>query len=108
MLEELNLFPSGSEHATEVLISNFDQESELFALPLLQRLRDAGIAAELYPDQAKLKKQMSYANDKKIPFVILIGSDEIRSGLLTLKNMETGDQQKFIVEELIKTITARL
>jgi histidyl-tRNA synthetase len=106
VLEELNLFPASSEQATKVLISNFDQESELFALPILQQLRDAGIAAELYPDHAKLKKQMSYANDKKIPFVILIGSEEIGSGLLTLKNMETGDQQKLEVGELIKTITA--
>ena len=94
VLEELKLFPDTAVAGTKVLFSNFDQEAEIYALPLLQQLRDAGIAAELYPAAAKLKKQMSYADAKNIPFVILIGSDEMQSGLLTLKDMQSGTQEK--------------
>ncbi len=101
VLQELNLFPETVAAGTKVLISNFDAEAEVFALPLLQQLREAGIAAELYPSPAKLKKQMSYADAKSIPYVILIGSDEMQSGLLTLKNMQSGDQQKLIAGAII-------
>lgn len=104
VLEELNLFPESSEQTTKVLISNFDADAEEYALPILQQLRKEGIAAELYPSSAKLKKQMSYADDKKIPFVILIGSDEIQSGLLTLKNMQSGEQEKSDIQSIIKKI----
>lgn len=101
VLLELNLFPDSSTIGTAVLISNFDQEAETYALPILQQLRRAGIAAELYPSSAKLKKQMSYADDKRIPYVILIGSEEMESGVLSLKEMSSGDQQKLSVEEII-------
>jgi histidyl-tRNA synthetase len=101
VLLELNLFPESVAAGTKVLISNFDEAAELYALPLLHQLREAGIAAELYPSAAKLKKQMTYADDKHIPYVMLIGSDEILSGLLTLKNMHTGEQQKLKSEEII-------
>jgi len=101
VMEELKLFPESTEETTKVLISNFDKEAELYALPLLQSLRTAGIAAELYPAPAKLKKQLGYADDKKIPFVVLIGSEEIQSGKLTLKNMRSGEQEKITPEELI-------
>ncbi|WP_428982401.1 histidine--tRNA ligase [Pedobacter punctiformis] len=94
VLEELNLFPSSAEIGTKVLISNFDAEAEKYALPILQQLRTAGIPAELYPTAAKLKKQMAYADAKKIPYVILIGGDEIASGELTLKDMQSGEQKK--------------
>jgi histidyl-tRNA synthetase len=104
VLQELNLFPESAAAGTKVLISNFDTEAELYALPLLQQLREAGIAAELYPSSAKLKKQMSYADDKSIPYVILIGSDEMQSGVLTLKNMQSGDQQKLTQEAIIEFI----
>ncbi|HCN83272.1 MAG TPA: histidine--tRNA ligase, partial [Sphingobacteriaceae bacterium] len=104
VLEELGLFPESSEQTTKVLISNFDSEAESFALPLLQQLRDEGVAAELYPESAKLKKQMTYADNKKIPFVILIGSDEIQSGLLTLKDMQSGNQEKLAVKDLISRL----
>ncbi len=100
VLEELNLFPNTVVAGTKVLFSNFDKEAEIYALPLLQQLRDAGIAAELYPTAAKLKKQMSYADAKNIPFVILIGSDEMQSGLLTLKDMQTGNQQKLTLADI--------
>ncbi len=105
VLEELKLFPESSEETTKVLITNFDKESELYALPILYRLRVAGIAAELYPSSAKLKKQLTYADDKKIPYVILIGSDEIQAGEVTFKNMKTGEQNRLnanaILEEFL-------
>jgi histidyl-tRNA synthetase len=104
VLAELNLFPDSVVTGTKVLISNFDQEAERYALPVLQTLREAGIAAELYPSSAKLKKQMSYADAKNIPFVILIGSDEMQSGALTLKDMHTGEQQKYTLEDIISRL----
>ncbi|HUH32995.1 MAG TPA: histidine--tRNA ligase [Daejeonella sp.] len=101
VLEELSLFPESTQQTTKVLISNFDPEAERYALPLLQKLRNEGIATELYPSAAKLKKQLSYADDKKIEFVILIGSDEMESGTLTLKNMHMGTQEKLSPDELV-------
>jgi histidyl-tRNA synthetase len=101
VLEELNLFPASAAQGTKVLISNFDEVAEMYALPILQQLRTANISAELYPAAAKLKKQMSYADAKKIPYVILIGDDEMNSGLLTLKDMESGDQQKLDIATII-------
>ncbi|WP_207421918.1 histidine--tRNA ligase [Desertivirga brevis] len=104
VLEELKLFPESAEETTKVLISNFDSEAEAYALPVLQQLRSAGIAAELYPSSAKLKKQMGYADGKNIPYVILIGSDEMQSGELSLKDMKSGEQQKLRIEEIIKKV----
>ncbi|MDB5013546.1 MAG: histidyl-tRNA synthetase [Daejeonella sp.] len=104
VLEELNLFPDSAVQSTTILISNFDKEAEEYALPILQQLRKEGIAAELYPASAKLKKQMSYADDKKIPFVVLIGSDEIQSNKLTFKDMQSGNQERLSVEEIISTV----
>ena len=104
VLEELNLFPASAAQGTKVLISNFDETAELYALPLLQQLRIAGIAAELYPASAKLKKQMSYADGKNIPYVILIGGDEMESGLLTFKNMESGEQEKLAIAEIVERL----
>lgn len=100
VLHELNLFPAAAAEGTKVLISNFDALAEIYALPVLQRLREEGIAAELYPASAKLKKQMGYADAKLIPYVILIGSDEMESGMLTLKNMRSGDQQKLDIDAI--------
>jgi histidyl-tRNA synthetase len=107
VLEELNLFPKSAAQGTKVLISNFDEQAEQYALPILQQLRAANIAAELYPAAAKLKKQMSYADAKNIPFVILIGSDEMQSGLLTLKNMESGEQQQITIANLITKLSTK-
>ncbi|MBC8985471.1 histidine--tRNA ligase [Pedobacter sp. N36a] len=104
VLLELNLFPESAASGTKVLISNFDEAAELYALPIVQQLRNANIAAELYPTAAKLKKQMSYADDKKIPFVILIGSDELESGLLTLKDMHSGVQEKLSLNDIMEKI----
>ncbi|WP_276089409.1 histidine--tRNA ligase [Pedobacter sp. JY14-1] len=104
VLLELDLFPASSAVGTKVLISNFDEKAEQYALPLLSGLRDGGIAAELYPVAAKLKKQLGYADDKRIPYVILIGSDEMESGKLTLKNMQDGGQERLSAAEIISKL----
>jgi histidyl-tRNA synthetase len=101
VLEELGAFPKNTNETTKVLISNFDETAEKFALPLLSQLRAAGIATELYPQASKLKKQLSYADAKHIPYVILIGSEEMASGLLSLKNMESGEQSTLTIQALI-------
>ena len=104
VMEELNLFPDNQTTSTKVMLSNFDKESFQFGLSILPKLRLAGINAEVYPDSVKLKKQLDYADRKNIPFVVLIGSDEIQSGQLTLKNMKTGEQTKVGVKEIISTV----
>ena len=105
VLLELDLFPESASAGTKVLISNFDAAAEAYALPLLQALRQAEISAELYPASAKLKKQMSYADDKHIPYVMLIGSDEMESGLLTLKDMKSGVQEKLGIDAIIDMLS---
>lgn len=104
VLEELKLFPETSNQTTRVLICPFDAEGEAYALPLLQQLRYQGTNAELYPAGAKIKKQLDYANNKSIPYVIVIGSDEIKSGLLTFKNMVTGEQQKLNGADILDAV----
>jgi histidyl-tRNA synthetase len=106
VMEEMKLFDQLNlqSSTTQVMFVNFGKEEEKYCLKLLQQVRAAGINAEIYPDAAKMKKQMSYADDKKIPFVILVGSEEIKSGELTLKNMQTGEQEKTSVEYLIKKL----
>jgi histidyl-tRNA synthetase len=102
VLEELNLFPNNVMESTKVLICVFGEAEEQFALPILNQLRKNNISAELFPFGAKMKKQMQYANDKNISYVVVIGGDEMESGLLSLKNMESGEQIKISVEELIE------
>jgi histidyl-tRNA synthetase len=106
VMEELNIFPKNQKTATKVMISNFDQDAFRYGLSILPKLREAEINAEIYPDSVKLKKQLDYADRKNIPFVILIGSEEMQSGLLTLKNMKTGDQQKLSPADIISLITS--
>ena len=101
VLEELGAFPKNTTESTKVLISNFDGAAEKFALPILSQLRAAGIAAELYPQATKLKKQLGYADSKRIPYVILIGSEEMASGLLSLKNMKSGEQSTLTIQALL-------
>ncbi len=105
VMEELNLFPESAQISTQVLIINFDASSEKHALPILQQLRNVNIATELYPDQVKLAKQMTYADQKKIPYVLLIGSEEIASGQLKLKNMRTGEQESLRLEDIMERLT---
>ncbi|MBC7417311.1 MAG: histidine--tRNA ligase, partial [Pedobacter sp.] len=106
VLEELNLFPISNTTGTKILISNFDEAAEKFALPILQNLRSKDISAELYPTAAKLKKQLAYADAKNIPFVLLIGSDEMQGNLLTLKNMKSGEQHKLAVTAVVDFLKA--
>ncbi len=106
VLEELQLFPQDASITTKVLLTNFDSEAERYALPVLARLRAAGIAAELYPSSAKLKKQMAYADGKKIPFVVLIGSEEMQTAQFTLKDMVSGEQKKVGMDALLTLLSA--
>jgi histidyl-tRNA synthetase len=108
VLQELQLFPESTAAGTRVLISNFDSDAESYALPIVQQLRQANIASEIYPSSAKLKKQMAYADDKNIPYVILIGSDEMESHTLTIKDMKSGIQQKLTVEGILDFLTTEL
>ncbi|WP_262248931.1 histidine--tRNA ligase [Parapedobacter soli] len=100
VLEELGLFPQSTAQSTQVLITNFDKLAELYALPLLQKLRAAGVATELYPAAAKLKKQLAYADNKSIPYVVLVGEEEIAASQFSLKDMRTGEQWKLNEAEL--------
>src|SRR3984957_18099406 len=101
VMEEVKLFPAETAQSTKVLICCFDKEGESYAFPIVQQLRSKDISAELYPAGAKMKKQLDYANGKNIPYVIIIGSEEMESGLLSIKNMVTGEQEKKTVGEII-------
>jgi histidyl-tRNA synthetase len=102
VLEELKLFPETANQSTQILICCFDQEGEKYALPLLQQLRAKNINAELYPAGAKIKKQMEYANSKQIPYTVIIGSDEMQSGLLSFKNMVSGGQERLTTAVILE------
>lgn len=101
VLEELALFPNLEADFTQVLFVNFGEEEADYCLKALQKLRRAGINSELYPDAAKMKKQMNYANKKGIPYVVLVGEDEMKNDLLTIKNMADGSQSKRTVDEMV-------
>jgi histidyl-tRNA synthetase len=105
VLEELKLFPDAAGQTTQVLICCFDKSGETYALPFLQQLRRRDVRAELYPAGSKIKKQLDYANAKLIPYVVVIGSDEIESGMLTFKNMQTGEQEKLSSEMIVAMLT---
>ena len=104
VLNALDLYPKDSLTTSQVLFINFGQRETAYCLPIVAQVRQAGIRAELYPDSAKMKKQMSYANAKQIPFVVLAGESEIAAGKITLKNMETGEQQLLTPAELIEKL----
>jgi histidyl-tRNA synthetase len=100
-LDELKLFPQETLISTRVMIAHFDEASRHYGLKVLNALREKNIASEIYPDPAKIQKQLEYANKKAIPFTIVIGSDEIKTGLLAFKNMQTGEQRKLALQEII-------
>lgn len=104
VMEELNLFPASTGLTTRVLISNFDATAEQYALPILQQLRNEGIASELYPNSGKLQKQLKYAHDKGIPYVLLIGEQEMNTGKLSLKKMQSGEQHEMSLDEMIRFV----
>ncbi|MGI4020685.1 MAG: histidine--tRNA ligase [Janthinobacterium lividum] len=106
VLEELKLFPEDATQGTQVLICCFDKEFENYGFQLVNQLRQQEIHAELYPPGAKIKKQLDYANNKKIPFTLMIGSEEMQSGLLSFKNMRTGEQRKLSVDAVLAELKA--
>ena len=91
-------------NATQILFMNFGERETAYCLPIIYKVRAKGFRAEIYPDAAKMKKQMSYANAKQIPFVALAGENEINEGKVMLKNMETGEQQLLTPDELLVAI----
>ena len=100
VMEELNLFSKNTQVSSRVMIAHMDESTMRYGLKIVHALRECGIASEIYPDQVKLKKQLEFANKKMIPFVIVIGSEEMQEGTLTLKNMETGEQEKKTITEI--------
>ncbi len=104
VLDELNLFPETVLANTKVLFINFGEKESLYAMQAISKLREKNIASELYPDQAKMGKQIGYADKRCIPFVILAGEKEIASQTFTLKNMVTGDQSSYTINDLITVL----
>lgn len=106
VLNTLDLYPKDAVNATQLLFINFGDKETAYCMPTVAKARVAGIRTEMYPDSAKMKKQMSYANAKHIPFVALAGENEMNEGKFTLKNMETGEQKLVTAEELIAEVLA--
>jgi histidyl-tRNA synthetase len=104
VLEELNLFPATITDSTKVLFINFGETEAMACLQAVTKLRQAGVTAELYPDMAKMKKQMNYANRRDIPYVVLVGEEEMNAGVFTLKNMNSGDQNKLEFKEMLELL----
>ena len=104
VLNQLDAYPKDATNGTQLLFINFGEKETAYIMPAVAKARQAGIRTELFPDAAKMKKQMAYANAKQIPFVVLAGENEISEGKLTLKNMVTGEQQMVTAEELINSV----
>ena len=105
VLNQLDLYPEDASFGTQLLFVNFGEAEAAYVLPVLAKVRAAGIRAEIYPDSAKMKKQMSYANAKMIPFVAIVGENEMNEGKITLKNMATGEQSLYTPEELVAALS---
>ena len=106
VLNQLDLYPKEAVNGTELLFVNFGDKEAAYCLPILTKVREAGVRAEIYPDASKMKKQMGYANDKQIPFVAIVGENEMNEGKLTLKNMTTGAQSLVTPDELLAVVKA--
>ena len=106
VLNALDCYPKDATNGTQLLFINFGEKETAYCLPSVAKAREAGIRTEIFPDSTKMKKQMSYANAKQIPFVALAGENEMAAGKLTLKNMETGEQSLITIDEIIQTILA--
>ena len=104
VMEELNLFPPELAESTQLLFINFGEKEQTYCLTLLQEARAAGIRSEIYPEPAKLKKQMKYADQKNIPYVVMVGNEEMDTALLSFKEMQTGKQEKVNFPTIIKRI----
>ena len=107
VLNALDAYPQNTEVGTQLLFINFGTDETCYCLPAVAKARQAGIRTEIYPDSSKMKKQMSYANAKHIPFVALAGENEMKEAKFTLKNMTTGEQQLVDAEELIKVVSRK-
>jgi histidyl-tRNA synthetase len=105
VIHQLDRFPERGEMDTKVLFVNFGEKEVVYILPVLDKLRFRAIASELYPESAKMKKQMSYANNRSIPFVALVGEQEMADGLITLKEMETGKQERLTPDQLVERLS---
>jgi len=104
VLNQLELYPKEAVNGTRLIFVNFGDTEAAYCMPMLAKVREAGVNAEIYPDSSKMKKQMSYANSKNIPFVAIAGETEMAEGKVMLKNMESGEQKLVTVEELIATV----
>ena len=104
VLNQLDLYPKEAVTGTRVLFVNFGAAEMAYCLPVLARLRVAGVSAEIYPDSSKMKKQMAYANAKEVPFVAIVGENEMTEGKVMLKNMATGEQSLLTVDELVEAL----
>lgn len=108
VLNQLELYPVGSQKTTQLMFTNFGEKEEQYLLPIISKIRKAGIRTEIYPESVKMKKQMGYADAKQIPFVALVGETEIEQNSINLKNMTTGEQQHVSIEELINQLKSHL
>ena len=108
VLNALDLYPKETIHSTQLLFINFGEQETDYCLPIIAKTRAAGIRSEIYPDAIKLKKQLSYANSKGIPFVAIAGQDEIAENKLTLRNMLTGNQSTVNSQDLVETLITTL
>jgi histidyl-tRNA synthetase len=104
VLNALDLYPQEAVNATQLLFTNFGERETAYCLPMVTACRKAGIRCEMYPDKAKMKKQMSYANAKNIPFVAIAGENEIAEGKVMLKDMVKGEQRLVSADELIEAL----
>jgi histidyl-tRNA synthetase len=104
VLNELNAYPKQQTENTKVFFVNFGKAEEAFCLPILAQIRKLGVNAEIYPEAAKMKKQMKYADDKKIPFVVIVGEEELKKSVLTVKNMESGEQKELAIADFLHSI----
>ncbi len=105
VMEELQLFATSMAQSLQVLLMALDETALKYAFQKLGQLRKANINADLYPEPTKMKKQMKYANARQVPYVLLIGSEEMNTGLLSLKNMESGEQQKLSIEDIVQKLS---
>jgi len=108
VMEQLNRFPADTATTTTILFVNFGENEQTWCMPVVQQLRNAGISAELYPEAAKMKKQMTYANGRNIPYVALVGENEMASGQITIKDMEKGEQLSLSPEQLVEFLGSKI
>ena len=104
VMEEQGLFPAQTVKGVQVLFIALDEDAHVFAFDAVRKIREAGISADCYPSPAKMKKQMKYANDTGVPYVVVVGGDEVSSGILGLKNMQTGEQHKMPLANIIAAL----